>query len=194
MRGPICRFDKLTSQHLKKEEKGSTSTRAIRRLLKTAYKNAGTRPPLRGHSDGLSKAGREPTVSLPHHHLARRHAVDASEPPSGESELRTRPRIQHLQPSAPIRAAAGLSPHPMAIRLFVHARNRSASRHPQDDGKVRDRLGNAGAGMALNMRLPSAPQHRRRAGAGLQIHPPPLPPTTGTPPPQPLDGGGRRSP
>lgn len=133
-------YDGLTSSQV---GRGSTSTRAIRRLLKTAYKCRNQTPPRRHRDARLPKAGRQPTVSLPHHHLARRHAVDASgHPPLANPSLRldqepniSNPRHPYEQPQA--------FEHTTLPDNFSYMSEpiRKPPSHPKDDGNVRDRLG-----------------------------------------------------
>lgn len=183
----------LTSSQANPRLKTNTSTRAIRRLLTTAYKCRNQTPP-QGHRDArLSKAGRQPSVSLPHHHLARRHAVDASgHPPLANPSLRLNQEPNISNPRHPYEQPQAFDHTTLPDNFsYISEPIRKPPSHPKDDGNVRDRLGNASAGTALNMRLSSIPHHPPtvavRCGSGVTNPPSPSaahdgnPTTTTTP-------------
>ncbi|KAK1831754.1 hypothetical protein QBC39DRAFT_84351 [Podospora conica] len=128
-------------------------------------------------------------VSLPHHHLARRHAVDASEPPplanpglglDQESNI-SNPRHPYEQPQAS---------HHTLWQYGFPCISEPIRKPPTQETTAMSEIDSGMPVQALNMRLSSAPQPSSpcRSGVANPPDPRPLPPTTGTPPPpQPLD-------
>lgn len=154
----------LTSSQVSKEVP-QESTRAIRRLKKTAFKMQEPDTPSRTQiCPSLESRTTAHSVS-PTPPSRKTHAVDASgHPPLANPSLRlvqepniSNPRQPYEQPQA--------FDHTTLPDDFSHMSDRSVSRHsiPKTPGMSEIDSENASAGTALNMRLSSAPQHRRRA-------------------------------